>query len=150
MKKVNILALTIALAYSILVLSFKPAQTSIGDTKGINYFNGSFSEALEAAKEAKKPIFMDAYTDWCGWCKKLDKTTFADEKVIQYLNENFINLKMNMEQGEGPELESRYRVRGYPTLLFLNESGKEIHKIPGFVGAEAFVSEAKIALAKFK
>lgn len=117
--------------------------------ESIEFFDGTFAEALAASKKQNKPIFMDSYTSWCHWCKHLDKTTFKDASVVSYLNENFINVKMNMEAGEGPALAKKYRVSGYPTLLFLNAKGDAIGRIGGYVKANAFVKSAKKAKANF-
>ncbi len=125
-------------------------KTTVADkTESITFFKGTFAQALEASKKQNKPIFMDSYTSWCHWCKHLDKTTFKDAKVISYLNENFINVKMNMEAGEGPKLAQKYRVSGYPTLLFINSEGEAIGRIGGYVKAAAFVKNAKKAKNAF-
>src|SRR5688572_24746467 len=55
-----------------------------------------------AAKSKKKPrkIFIDVYTDWCGWCKKMDKTTFSETEIINYINKNYYAVKLNAEGKE--------------------------------------------------
>lgn len=124
-----------------------PQQTK--ETTEITFFTGTFDEALKASEKQNKPIFMDAYTSWCGWCKHLDATTFKDEKVVSYLNEHFINLKMNMEAGDGPKLAQKYRVSGYPTLLFINAKGEAIGRIGGYVNGATFVTNAEKAKNAF-
>src|SRR5690606_31206392 len=57
----------------------------------------SMDEALAAQKKKPKPIFMDVYTDWCGPCKMLDKQTFHDKAVVDYINENYYAVKFNAE-----------------------------------------------------
>lgn len=58
----------------------------------------SFSEALKAnSGNARKKVFVDVYTDWCGWCKQMDKTTFMDSMVVEYMNKHFYAVKMNAE-----------------------------------------------------
>tara|TARA_Y100001978_G_C23489419_1_gene335593 strand:+ start:210 stop:656 length:447 start_codon:yes stop_codon:yes gene_type:complete len=131
-------------------MAFKPADKITPNADGITFFKGTFDEALKASAEQGKPIFMDSYTTWCYWCKELDKKTFTDADVIAYLNENFINLKMDMEKGEGPKLAQKYNVKGYPTLLFLNSEGTTIGNIYGFATAESFLKDAKAAKASFK
>ena len=123
---------------------------SAGAGAGINYFNGTLADALKASKKQGKPVFIDAYTDWCGWCKKLDKSTFSDAKVIDALNAKFIVIKMNMEQGEGPAVGEKYGVDSYPTLLYFDAKGIEIHRIRGFVRPDEFLKESEIALSRFK
>jgi len=90
---------------------------------GIQFFKGTFAEAQALAKEEGKLIFMDAYATWCGPCKWMAANTFTDAEVAAFFNENFINLKMDMEKGEGPTLARKYKVRAYPTLYFFNADG---------------------------
>src|SRR5579859_5804868 len=58
----------------------------------------SFEEAVEKAKTEKRKIFIDVYTDWCGWCKVMDKNTFTDAAVAKMLNEKFYAVKLDAEQ----------------------------------------------------
>ena len=67
-------------------------------TEGINWM--TWQEAYDANKKQPKKIFVDIYTDWCHWCKKMDKSTFTDPEVIKTLNENFYPVKFNAEQKE--------------------------------------------------
>lgn len=57
----------------------------------------TLEEAENANKQEPRKIFIDVYTDWCGWCKRMDATTFKDEKIIAYLNNNYYNVKLNGE-----------------------------------------------------
>ena len=76
------------LAFSLIsVMSF--AQT---ETTNIEFFKGTFEEALAKAQAEEKLVFVDAYTVWCGPCKWMSKNTFTDAKVAEYFNENFINV----------------------------------------------------------
>lgn len=60
----------------------------------------SWDEAVKANTLKKKKIFIDVYTDWCGWCKTMDRETFSNDDVANYLNENFYPVKLNAEQKE--------------------------------------------------
>ncbi len=124
------------------------AQTA--DAEGISFFTGSFEEAKKEAASKKKLIFMDAYTVWCGPCKALSNTTFKDKAVGEYFNKNFINVKMDMEKGEGPGLAQKYGVRAYPTLLFIDKDGKQVHVSLGYIPAASLIEEGKKALALAK
>lgn len=117
-------------------------------TTGIHFFKGSFDEALAKAAEEDKLIFMDAYTTWCGPCRWMSANTFTDKSVADFFNEHFINVKMDMEKGEGPGLARKYRVRGYPTLLFIDGDGNIAHQKLGAIPAEAFLALGKEANAK--
>ena len=129
---------------------FVTAQTKTESihTTGIQFFHGSFAEAKAKAVKENKIIFMDAYAEWCGPCKRMAATVFTDESVGQFFNDNFINLKMDMEKGEGPKLSDKFEITAYPSLLFINEKGEQIHKAVGALDAEQFKSTAKLALGK--
>lgn len=109
-------------------------------------FKHSWKEALSTAAKEKKLIFMDAYTTWCGPCKKLTKEVFPNEMVGAFFNENFINLKMDMEKGEGLELAEKFDVNVYPTLLFVNAYGEVVHRTAGFHTADQLIDLGSKAL----
>lgn len=113
--------------------------SSYAQGTGIQFFEGTYEEALTKAAEEDKLIFMDAYTTWCGPCKWMARNTFTDESVADYFNENFINVKMDMERGEGPGLARKFRIRGYPTLLFLDAEGEIAHQKLGALAADQFL-----------
>lgn len=110
--------------------------------------NLDFDAALAAASKENKPIIIDFYATWCGPCKQLDKTTWKDAKVRAWLNENMIALKIDAEKERA--LAKRYRVRGYPTIVFLLADGSEIDRVVGYVDAEQFLAQAEGALANKK
>ncbi len=111
----------------------------------LKYFDGTYEEAIKLAKKEKKAVFIDAYTSWCGWCKELDKRTFSNDDVAEYMNANFINMKIDMESEVGIPLANKYKVRAFPTLLFIHHEEKVSHRIEGFMQAPAFLEEAKLA-----
>lgn len=114
--------------------------------QGIEFEHGTFQEALVKAKKENKLVFMDCYTSWCGPCKYLAKTIFTQKEVGDYFNAKFVNVKMDMEKGEGIELHKKYEVKAFPTLLFIDVNGKEVHKIVGGVPAQDLINGAKAAL----
>ena len=116
--------------------------------QNINFENSSFEESLVKAAAENKLIFIDCYTSWCGPCKEMSKYIFTDESVYTYFNEKFINVKMNMEKGEGIELAQYYKVDSYPTLLFLDTNGDVVHKVIGLISAEKLLDNAKAVNAK--
>lgn len=128
-------------------MAFKVADKTVNKDK-LNYFEGTYEEALVKAKKEKKAIFIDAYTNWCGWCKELDKRTFSDVDVAEYMNANFINMKIDMESTAGIPLANKFRVSSYPTLLFIHHEEKVTHRIEGFLPASAFLKEARFAKKK--
>lgn len=118
--------------FSLLALQQVFAQSGIE-------FKQSWKEALAIAAKEKKLIFMDAYTTWCGPCKKLSKEVFPNEMVGEFFNKNFVSLKMDMEKGEGIALAEKFEVNVYPTLLFLNAYGEIVHRTAGFHNAEQLI-----------
>lgn len=118
----------------------------------------TFEEAIEANKKDPKKIFIDVYTDWCGWCKVMDKNTFNHPVIAKYLNENFYNVKLNAEQKEDitfNEQTFKYVPSGkkgyhelaaallngklsYPTVVFLDEELRMIQPLPGYQKPEQF------------
>jgi thiol-disulfide isomerase/thioredoxin len=116
--------------------------------QGIDFFHGTFAEAVEKAKKEDKLVFMDAFAEWCGPCKRMAATVFKEEKVGNFFNQNFVNVKMDMEKGEGQELSGRFNVSAYPTLLFINGKGDLVQAGVGGLMSDEFLNLAKNALAK--
>ena len=84
---------------------------------GVYFYELSYEDALKMAKQQRRKLFIDCYTTWCGPCKYMSETVFKQENVGDFLNQNFICLKYDMEKGEGPELAKKFGVRAYPTRL---------------------------------
>ena len=127
MKFLNLGILTLALGLmSFAFWNKKPAADA-----GIQFKNISFEQALKEAKASNKLIFMDAYAEWCGPCKYMTANVFTEQEVGAFYNKNFINLKVDMEKGEGPALAAKYQVRAYPTLFFIDGDGKVVKKVLG-------------------
>lgn len=100
---------------------------------GIEFKHLSLDEAKIEAQKLKKLIFIDAYTSWCGPCKKMAATSFKNENVGNLFNDKFINLKIDCERdADGPEISRMYKISAYPTLLFIDSSGKLRKMIVGF------------------
>ncbi len=98
----------------------------------------SYDKALTKAGETNKPIMIDFYTDWCGWCKKLDKNTYIDSAVVAKSSE-FVSVKINAEKDR--KSAAAHGVSSYPTILFLDKTGKEIWRINGYKTASQFINE---------
>lgn len=117
-----------------------------GDEGGIKFQQGEWSTMLKKAGKSDKLIFLDCYTSWCGPCKMLAKTVFTNDTVADFYNKNFICVKMDMEQGEGPALAKKYNVAAYPTLLYINGDGRLIHSIVGLQKPDKLINEGAIAM----
>lgn len=109
----------------------------------IRFLENSLSVAMQQAKAQQKIIFVDAFTVWCVPCKQLRKTTFKDPELAAYFNNNFINVSLDAEKGEGIPFAARYSLKGYPTLYFINAEGELIAKNEGLINAAALLALAK-------
>ena len=125
----------------------------------------SMEEAVKAQKKNNKPIFIDAYTVWCGPCKMLDKNTFNDAEVAKVLNEKYNPVKFNAEGNEeiqfggklykNPSYQEKRKnsrngvhefaraigVRAYPTMVVIDASGKMSKNILGYRNAQQLLAE---------
>ncbi len=109
---------------------------------GIQFYNGTWKQALEKAKLENKLIFLDIYATWCGPCKKLKKRTFSNAKVGKYFNERFINVSLDGEDGEGVVVSDSYHVSSYPSLFFINSEGKIVSKAEGYLNSKKIIDFA--------
>ena len=98
----------------------------------VEFFQGTWEEAFAKAAEEEKHVFVDSYTDWCYWCKVMDKETFTDPEIAAYLNEEFIPIKADMEKDFGIEVAMKFRVRAFPSLLYFNPQGQILEKQTGY------------------
>ena len=102
----------------------------------------NYDSALEQAKKEKKLVLVDIYTDWCGWCKKLDRDTYSDKDVQAKLAKDFVAVKINPEKSSaGQKLQQQFGARGYPYLAFVNADGKKLSQIGGYVDAATFLKQ---------
>lgn len=101
------------------------------------FMTGSLETAKKKAEADGKLIFVDVYTDWCGPCKMMDRTTFRDPATVELLKK-VVALKVDGEKAEGPELVTRYEVGGFPCFLILDAKGKLVDKRMGYMQAQEF------------
>jgi thioredoxin 1 len=145
----KIFAIATIIVGLVFLFSFTATESSTMSDEGIKFQTGTWQQALDLAKKENKIIFLDAYASWCGPCKKMKRTTFADKTVADYYNKNFINVAIDMEKGEGPMLSERYAVEAYPTLIFIKPDGKVFAKTMGFHTVSQFLEVGhKIIKAK--
>lgn len=106
------------------------------------------AEGFKLAMEQDKRVLLDAYTDWCGWCKVMDTATYAKAPVIKALNDDFIAIKYNPEKdgditiaGESltpVQFGKKFKITGYPATAFFKPDGKFIQTVTGYIEAEEF------------
>jgi thioredoxin-related protein len=112
------------------------AHTAFGQ---IQFFTGTWSEALDKAKQENKLIFLDAYTTWCAPCKQMDKEVFRATSVGEAYNATFINVQKDMEKDEGIDLAKKLNIKAYPTLFFINGEGEMVHRVAGYHSTSRFL-----------
>ena len=115
---------------------------------GIEFFQGSFDEALAAAEEQGKLVFVDAYAVWCGPCKRMSNQVFPREDVGAFYNDNFVALKLDMERGEGKKFGRKFPVSSYPTLLYIDPQGELVQRVVGAQTPENLIKQGQLALRK--
>lgn len=133
MKKLSLLAL----------LTF---ISSLAIAQGMKFETGTWAQIQEKAKKENKFIFVDAYTSWCGPCKWMSKNIFTNDTVGEFYNKNFINVKIDMEKGEGIALAKKYEVKFYPSYLFFNSNGELVHRSGSSKPVKMFIEDGKNAI----
>lgn len=113
----------------------------------------TFEEAVEMNKKTPKPFLIDIYTDWCGWCKRMDKTTYQNETIVEYINKNFHAVKLDGEQKQDITFKDytfKFKPNGrrgynefaavllngklsYPTTVFMNKELELLDRVPGYL-----------------
>lgn len=143
----------------ILISLFFISYTSYCQDKGIRFEHGLlWNEILEKAKSENKFIFIDAYTTWCGPCRYMSTAVFTQEKVGDFFNKNFINVKLQIDSTENDsdevkqwyatahQFSQQYNIIGYPTFLFFDANGEAVHKILAGAEADEFLEKTAKAL----
>ncbi len=123
-------------------------KSKLDGSAGISFDESAWAKILERAKKEKKIIFFDAYASWCGPCKQMQKNVFTRPEVANFFNTNFINVKKDMEEGEGPALANKYPLEAYPTLFFIDGNGKVIRQVIGYQTPEQLLALGKIVAKK--
>ena len=141
MKKILFPALLIL----VLIMDFIPVSAA---NNKLQWY--SFDEGLAKAKKEKKMVLIDFYTDWCGYCQKMDAETYSNEKVINYLNSKYVLIKINPEKsgdlnykGTSYTLSSFTRglgINGYPSTLFMEYNEELITLVPGYIKTDEFMN----------
>lgn len=144
MKINNKIGLSLILLLGISAITCKHTETQ--SDGGIQFENLSFEAALKKAEETGKLVFLDAYASWCGPCKFMSKKIFTQEDVGEFYNKNFINLKIDMEKGEGPGIARKLGVQAYPSLFFLDKDGNIVERNIGALDEPKLIKFGEKAL----
>jgi len=108
-----------------------------------------WDSGLRDAGKSQRPVLVDVYTDWCGWCRRMERDVYSRPEVKDYLSKKFVIVKLNAESNEaaryegrswtGRSLASRFQVTGYPTTIFLRSNGEHLANLPGYIAADRFL-----------
>jgi thioredoxin-related protein len=130
---------------SLMVMAFSSPKRVEVEEK-INWL--TLEEAYAQNLKEPRKIFVDVYTDWCGWCKRMDKETFANAGVAAYVNKNYYAVKLNAESDRSFELEGQkmterqvakqFGVRSFPTIVLIHEDFQKFQPVPGYRPAKDF------------
>lgn len=132
------------LLLSFLILTLGPALA-----QGIEFFPGSWEEAIAKAKAEDKLIFVDAYASWCGPCKRMSANVFPNDRVGEFYNKNFVSLKWDMEKDDyGIKFRQKYPVSAFPTLYYIDFTGEVVQNIRGAHQVDQFIELGRTALKK--
>ncbi len=121
---------SILLAFSIFTLGQNLQAQDLGP-QGIQFYPGTFEQAIAQARQDNKPVFLDAYTTWCVPCQRMDRQVFTDPEVGRFYNDNYISVKMDMDKPEAKKIIQAYGVKYFPTFLYFDTNGEALHKISG-------------------
>ena len=109
----------------------------------------AWNDGLQQANATHRPVIVDVYTDWCGWCRRMDHDVYAKAEVADYLKKRFVTIRLNAEAKDAAryegrdytsqDLSQRFRVSGYPTTIFLRSTGEHMANVPGYVPADRFL-----------
>lgn len=123
------------------------AEVAALSASGIHFRHDSWQQILEQAKQEKKLVFVDFYTQWCGPCYNMANTIFLQPEVGMFYNTHFVCAKIDTEVGEGRELAKKFNVRTYPTYAFIDpEKEQAVHMSSSRQSAEQFIYTGESAL----
>lgn len=117
--------------------------------QGIEFFHGTWDEAVLKAKEQDKIIFVDAFTTWCGPCKRMASSTFPDPEVGKLFNQHFLSIKIDMEKEMGLEFKRKFPVSAYPTLFFIDYDQVLVKKSVGAKSPADLIALGESIIAKY-
>lgn len=140
MKHIYISTTIVLLTLSVGLFSGCTTQANQPNEKTSIVWLTDYQVALEKAKDENKPILVDFYTDWCGWCKKMDQSTYQDEKIIN-LSQKFIMVKIDGDKHS--DLVKNFNISGYPSTAFVGPDGKHLSTAVGYQKTSSMAAKMK-------
>lgn len=135
-------------AQIIIVLLSLIGLTNPSQAQTIDFIHGkAWKDVVAQAKNEKKLIFIDVYTEWCGPCRMMEDNVFINPTIWSFYNASFVNFKLDAEKGEGIELRQKFEVKSYPTYLFIDpETQQIVHRSSSRQDPDVFLWTGKSAL----
>ena len=137
--------------FVLVTINHSTADSDPAKENGVNWV--TIEEVQDLVKQEPKPVFIDFTAEWCGWCKVMDKKTFSDAEVAEYINSNYYAVKVDFESKErfeylgesytGKELAKKYKITGLPTILFASPDFNKIKPVIGYQNVDQFMSKLK-------
>lgn len=141
MKRLLLLAL-------LLLVAVPDARAGRVSDPGVRW--RAWDAGLREAGKSQRPVLVDVYTDWCGWCKRMDRDVYSRPEIRDYLSSRFVTIRLNAESNDAARYEgrawtsrslaSRFQVSGYPTTIFLRANGEHLANLPGYIEADRFLT----------
>lgn len=131
MKRWSALIFTITIAT---LIACGPASDDL-------WFHGDLNAATEAAAEKNTLVFVEFYTDWCSWCRRLESETLTNREVKEELSK-FVAIRLDAEK-EGASAARQFGVESFPTMIFLDPTGEEVERITGYLPPDKFIDEVR-------
>ncbi len=121
-------------------------EVSLEDMNAGKWYT-DFKEACALAKKTKRLVMVDFQTDWCHWCRVLEKEVYTTDEFKKQ-SKFFVFCKIDAEKGEGIDLAARYKISAYPICKFIKPDGTEVHESVGYKPTAAFIAEMNTAKSK--
>jgi thioredoxin-related protein len=135
MSKVKVIGLAVLFLGLLAVLTL-PDLTSKADAIP---WEGDYEAALKKADASDRLLLVYLYTDWCTFCRKMDRETFEDENLIEDMAAQYVWVRLNAEtQDHGVRLRQEMGISGFPTTLLMNGKGEELDRLEGFIPPQGF------------
>jgi thioredoxin-related protein len=141
LRSIAVVFLTLA------ALPLLAAPAGAGPAPGIAW--RGWDRGLEEARTSGRPVLVDVYTDWCGWCRRMKAEVYSRAEIRDYLADHFVVVSLNAEASDPARYEgraytsrslaARFGVSGYPTTVFLKADGGHLVNVPGYVESARFL-----------
>jgi len=128
--------------YTILILVFSNQMAFAGEG-GVNFLTEDYDKAVVQAKQQRKFMLLDFTASWCFPCKKMDRETFPNSELGDFVNSQFVSFKVNVDFLWGMDIADAFKVKAYPTILVVDNQGRIVKRIIGYRTAEMLLQELR-------